>query len=48
MTLLPTLTDAIITRSGRVVTLTLNRDDVRNELTGTKLVEDIELSLIHI
>jgi enoyl-CoA hydratase/carnithine racemase len=42
MTLVPTLTDAVITRSGRVVTLTLNRDDVRNELTGTKLVEDIE------
>jgi enoyl-CoA hydratase/carnithine racemase len=42
MTLVPTLTDAIITRIGRVVTLTLNRDDVRNELTGTKLVEDIE------
>ncbi|WP_235850825.1 enoyl-CoA hydratase-related protein [Paraburkholderia piptadeniae] len=42
MTPVPTLTDAIITRSDRVVTLTLNRDDVRNELTGTKLVEDIE------
>ena len=45
MTLVPTLTDALITRSGRVVTLTLNRDDVRNELTGTKLVEDIEKTI---
>ena len=37
----PELTDALLTRDGRVATLTLNRDDVRNELTGTKLVGDI-------
>ena len=37
----PELTDALIGVDGRVVTLTLNRDDVRNELTGTKLVDDI-------
>ena len=38
----PVLTDARLTLDGRVATLTLNRDDVRNELTGTKLVDDIE------
>jgi enoyl-CoA hydratase/carnithine racemase len=38
---LPELTDALIDVNGRVVTLTFNRDDVRNELTGTKLVDDI-------
>jgi len=38
----PRLSDALFTLDGRVVTLTLNRDDVRNELTGTKLVDDIE------
>ncbi|MBI3523569.1 MAG: enoyl-CoA hydratase/isomerase family protein [Betaproteobacteria bacterium] len=38
----PDLTDAILNVDGRVVTLTLNRDDVRNELTGTRLVDDIE------
>ena len=37
----PELTDALIRVDGRVVTLTFNRDDVRNELTGTKLVDDI-------
>jgi enoyl-CoA hydratase/carnithine racemase len=37
----PELTDAVIRVDGRVVTLTFNRDDVRNELTGTKLVDDI-------
>lgn len=37
----PELTDALIGVDGRVATLTLNRDDVRNELTGTKLVDDI-------
>jgi len=37
----PELTDALLSVTGRVATLTLNRDDVRNELTGTKLVDDI-------
>jgi len=41
MTSPPQLTDALLTVNGRVATLTLNRDDVRNELTGTQLVEDI-------
>ena len=35
------LTDALLEVTDRVATLTLNRDDVRNELTGTKLVDDI-------
>ena len=38
----PELIDAILAIEGRVATLTLNRDDVRNELTGTRLVDDIE------
>jgi len=38
----PKLTDAVLTVEGRVAVLTLNRDDVRNELTGTRLVDDIE------
>jgi enoyl-CoA hydratase/carnithine racemase len=37
----PSMTDAILTLNDRVATLTLNRDDVRNELTGTQLVTDI-------
>ena len=37
----PQLKDAQITVDGRIATLTLNRDDVRNELTGTQLVDDI-------
>jgi enoyl-CoA hydratase/carnithine racemase len=41
MTLPPQLTDALIAVDGRIATLTLNRDDVRNELTGTGLVDDI-------
>jgi len=32
----PELVDALITVENRVATLTLDRDDVRNELTGTK------------
>jgi enoyl-CoA hydratase/carnithine racemase len=39
---LPTLSDALLSVEDRVATLTFNRDDVRNELTGTRLVEDIE------
>ena len=41
MTEHPQLTDALLEVEGRVAILTLNRDDVRNELTGTALVEDI-------
>ncbi|MDM0042618.1 enoyl-CoA hydratase-related protein [Variovorax sp. J22G21] len=42
MTTPPELVDALLTIENRVATLTFNRDDVRNELTGTKLVDDIE------
>lgn len=35
------LTDARVSVDGRIATLTMNRDDVRNELTGTRLVDDI-------
>lgn len=38
----PALTDCTLTLTGRVATLTLNRDDVRNELTGTRIADDIE------
>lgn len=38
----PKLVDAILDVSDRVATLTLDRDDVRNELTGTALADDIE------
>jgi enoyl-CoA hydratase/carnithine racemase len=38
---LPRLTDALLEVAHGVATLTLNRDDVRNELTGTALVDDI-------
>jgi enoyl-CoA hydratase/carnithine racemase len=41
MTPPPDLTDALLEHDDRVATLTLNRDDVRNELTGTTLVDDI-------
>lgn len=41
MTALPKLTDATLELDGRVATLILNRDDVRNALTGTELVSDI-------
>ncbi|MDN3520035.1 enoyl-CoA hydratase-related protein [Halomonas ramblicola] len=37
----PTLTDARLALEGRVATLTLDRHDVRNALTGTALVDDI-------
>lgn len=42
MTEVPALTDATLTLEGRVAILTLNRDDVRNILTGTALTDDIE------
>ncbi|MCF8198011.1 MAG: enoyl-CoA hydratase/isomerase family protein [Sulfuritalea sp.] len=38
---LPTLGDALLNLDQRVATLTLNRDDVRNALTGTRLIDDI-------
>lgn len=38
---LPTLTDAKLSLNERVALLELNRDDVRNALTGTALIEDI-------
>ncbi|MBU2964124.1 enoyl-CoA hydratase-related protein [Amphritea sp. 2_MG-2023] len=38
---LPPLTDALITLDNRVATLTLNRHDLRNALTGSHLIEDI-------
>lgn len=38
---MPLLTDASIEIEGRVATLTFQRDDVRNALTGTGLVDDI-------
>ncbi|AMV70442.1 enoyl-CoA hydratase-related protein [Desulfuromonas carbonis] len=38
---LPALKDAILEVSGPVALLSFNRDDVRNALTGTALVEDI-------
>jgi len=37
----PALTDATLEIEGRVATLTLNRHDVRNELTGTQLAAEI-------
>jgi len=37
----PDLIDARLHVAGRVATLELNRDDVRNELTGTNLTKDI-------
>jgi enoyl-CoA hydratase/carnithine racemase len=38
---LPALKDAMLELDGRIAVLTLNRDDVRNALTGTALVDDI-------
>lgn len=37
----PMLTDALLHVDGRLATLTLNRHDVRNALTGTRLIDDI-------
>jgi enoyl-CoA hydratase/carnithine racemase len=37
----PKLTDALLHVEGRVATLTLNRHDVRNALTGTRLIDDL-------
>jgi enoyl-CoA hydratase/carnithine racemase len=38
---LPVLGDALLQVEHRVATLTLNRHDVRNALTGTRLIDDI-------
>ncbi|HEX9647274.1 MAG TPA: enoyl-CoA hydratase-related protein [Alphaproteobacteria bacterium] len=38
---LPTLRDASLSLDGRVATLTMSRDEVRNALTGTSLADDI-------
>lgn len=38
---LPHTTDALLAVEDRVATLTLNRNDVRNALTGTTLIDDI-------
>ena len=37
----PAVTDSTLEIEGRVATLTLNRHDVRNELTGTHLAAEI-------
>ena len=37
----PALVDSTLEIAGRVATLTMNRNDVRNELTGTKLAHEI-------
>ncbi|WP_286220769.1 enoyl-CoA hydratase-related protein [Marinobacter apostichopi] len=41
MTALPQLTDALLTLEERVAVLTLNRNDLRNALTGSALIDDI-------
>ncbi len=38
---IPSLTDTQLEINGRVAILRFNRDDVRNALTGTTLVDDI-------
>ncbi len=38
---LPKLSDALLELDSRIATLTLNRHDVRNALTGTRLIDDI-------
>ncbi len=38
---LPKLSDALLEVDSRIATLTLNRHDVRNALTGTRLIDDI-------
>lgn len=44
MTEMPRLTDATLSLEGRIAWLTLRRDDVRNALTGTALIDDIEMT----
>ncbi|MGQ7299651.1 enoyl-CoA hydratase-related protein [Marinobacter nauticus] len=41
MSTLPQLTDALLTLENRVATLTMNRHDLRNALTGSHLIDDI-------
>ncbi len=41
MSALPQLTDASLELENRVATLTFQRDDVRNALTGTTLIDDL-------
>jgi enoyl-CoA hydratase/carnithine racemase len=41
MTAIPQLSDARLTLADRVATLTFDRDDVRNALTGTALIDDL-------
>ncbi|PIE25384.1 MAG: enoyl-CoA hydratase [Neptuniibacter caesariensis] len=41
VTALPKLSDSQLTLESRVATLTFKRDDVRNALTGTALIDDI-------
>ena len=43
---LPLLADATLVVEDRIATLTLDRDDVRNALTGTALIDDI-LAVAH-
>jgi len=45
MSSIPQLVDAELGLQERVATLTLNRDDVRNALTGTALIDDIETTI---
>ncbi|EAR60465.1 enoyl-CoA hydratase-related protein [Neptuniibacter caesariensis] len=40
-TTLPKLADSSLTLENRIATLTFQRDDVRNALTGTELIDDI-------
>lgn len=42
---LPKLTDALLTVENKVATFTMNRHDVRNALTSTHLVDDIEKTI---
>lgn len=41
MLTLPELTDCLLSLEKKILTLTFNRDDVRNALTGTHIVDDI-------
>ncbi len=41
MTNMPHLTDATLETENRIALLTLNRDDIRNALTGSHLIDDI-------
>lgn len=38
---IPVMTETILTIEGRVATLAMNRDDVRNELTGSGIIGDL-------